>query len=269
MTQKKQNTGRPNKESQRRGAAASPSAAGGSRGAAAAPHGEAAAPRRETAAMVLNCIAAVSSVVGVMLSMLKNGPDCLGLYTDECNLISAVISFVYLHNRRAARAAARSGAFSAPRSGSAPEAAVPRWLQILRYCSACALTLTFVLVMVSYLPVFTFPFSLFSPHLILMHWVSPVLSTVSFLCLEQNDALRFSDTGYAMIYTVVYGILAVSLAAAGLVKTDAYPFLQFHGTRLWLILACCLAILAAAWALCWLLYRGSRRKSLPTGIKSV
>lgn len=158
-------------------------------------------------AAALNLTSAACGLAGIILSFLVNGPSCFAMYTDQVALGAGIISIVlavYLlrgHHRTMSR---------------------------LRFASAIPQIVLIIAALISFLPVFTFPFNVHSLHLILMHFAAPALSLLSYFDFEPKAPLHFRDTFYAMIYTLIYAAAAIAVTAGGFYHSKAYPFLNYY-----------------------------------------
>ena len=185
----------------------------------------------------LNLLSALCGFTGVALSLAVNGPKCLALYSDLTALFAGIISIVY---------AARLD-----RAG--------RKDRVFRFASAVSQVLVLLFALISLLPAFSFSFSKFSPHLILMHFCAPTLSLISYFALERDGQLRFSDTLYGYLFTGMYAVFAIVLCAAGIAHTEAYPFLNFYPGHMAVPFLEDAGILCAIYGIDWTVYRLSRR----------
>ena len=132
----------------------------------------------------LNLLSALCGFTGVALSLTVNGPKCLALYSDLTALFAGIISIVH--------------AAGLDRAG--------RKDRVFRFASAVSQVLVLLFALISLLPAFSFSFSKFSPHLILMHFCAPTLSLISYFALERDGQLRFSDTLYGYLFTGMYAV---------------------------------------------------------------
>lgn len=171
---------------------------------------------KEKAAAWLNIASALCGFTGLVLSLLVNGVSCLAMYTDQVALAAGIISVIYAVHLLRSRSKAGSPGRPATR------------LPFLRFASAVPQVVLIIAALISFLPAFTFPFNVLSPHLLLMHFGAPILSLVSYFALEPKAPLRPRDTLYAMVYTLLYAAAAIAVTAGGFYHSEAYPFLDFH-----------------------------------------
>lgn len=208
-------------------------------------------PSRRNTAAGLNLASAAVNFTSIVWSLHRNGPKCLGLYSDLAAIFSGAASLAY------ARYLLRgdAGRIAEDREKDS------RIFRRLRFASVCAQTLVTGLSVIAANPVFAIPLDLKAPHLILMHFVGPGLSYLSFFGPERDRTLKFPDTLWGYYFTLAYTAIAIPLAAAGIADIKAYPFLNYaQGHRLKAVLMD-IAILTVAYlddAAVWRLSQSDR-----------
>lgn len=223
------------------------------------------------AAVWLNIASALCGFTGVVLSLIVNGPSCLAMYTDEVALFSGIISIIFsikviqvpkndckvykLDSLTSKTGLVRS-------SGSNFRGTTPfsHTLLFCRFASAVMQIVLIIAALISFLPVFQFPFNVLSPHLLLMHFAAPILSLISYFAFEPKGSLQLRDTLYSMIYTFLYAAAAIGITASGVYHSEAYPFLNYYPGHIAAPILEDLAILLAVYLIDYLVYRIKRTK---------
>ena len=208
-------------------------------------------PSRPGTAAGLNLASAAVNVTSIVWSLYRNGPKCLGLYSDLAAIFGGAVSLAYARHLLRGD----SGLIAEDREKDS------RVFRRLRFASVCAQTLVTGLSVVATDPVFEIPLDLKAPHLILMHFVGPGLSYLSFFGPERDRTLKFPDTLWGYYFTLAYTAIAIPLAASGIADIKAYPFLNYSpGHRLKAVLMDA-AILTVAYlddVVVWRLSRSDR-----------
>lgn len=226
---------------------------------------------KSKAAGWLNIASALCGFAGVVLSLIVNGPSCLAMYTDEVALFSGVVSVILAvkvlqagQNDCKANSLNSSGETSNAAVQPRPEILVTtpfsHTLLFSRFASAVMQIVLIIAALISFLPVFHFPFNVLSPHLLLMHFAAPVLSLISYFAFEPKGGLHLRDTLYSMIYTFLYAAAAIGITASGFYHSEAYPFLDYHHGHIAAPILEDLAILLAVYLIGLLVYKLKKAK---------
>jgi len=109
--------------------------------------------------------------------------------------------------------------------------ALPNGLYILHLTGCSVVSVTFIVVMIFLGPTFGYPL-MFTGVSFWLHLVAPVLSIVAQILLKQQKPLRLRATLWAVVPTIIYGIVYVSVNAANWTgksnrATDIYGFLTW------------------------------------------
>ncbi len=83
---------------------------------------------------------------------------------------------------------------------------VPAWCFWLKLAGTAGVALTFIVTLVFLAPTLPDWRFLYTNSSFFLHLVIPVLSVVTFVCLEKTDKIRFKDTFYALLLTMLYGV---------------------------------------------------------------
>ena len=145
--------------------------------------------------------------------------------------------FTMLSNVLAAIAAALVAAFDA-KALISDEEKLPRWVLILKYAGTVAVTLTFVTVVVFLGPMVEAMghgyFKLFQNENFFLHFLSPILAIISFVCFEQIENLKFTETIYGVIPTVLYSFAYLPMVVIGK-ENGGWPdfYMLTFGGHMW------------------------------------
>lgn len=145
--------------------------------------------------------------------------------------------FTMLSNVLAAIAAALVAAFDA-KALISDEEKIPRWVLILKYAGTVAVTLTFVTVVVFLGPMVEAMghgyFKLFQNENFFLHFLSPILAIISFVCFEQIENFKFTETLYGVIPTVLYSFAYLPMVVIGK-ENGGWPdfYMLTFGGHMW------------------------------------
>ena len=122
-------------------------------------------------------------------------------------------------------------------------AALPAWMTVLKYVFTCAVALTMLTVLFFLGPTQGYRRMLSGDNLY-MHLIGPLLAILTFCFLEHGAPLALSDTLIALIPTVLYGGIYLTLVVILKKLPDFYGFNA--GGRWQLSMA---AMIAASWGI--------------------
>ncbi len=124
----------------------------------------------------------------------------------------------------------------------------PTWVRIVKFSSACCLTETFLVTVFVLSPMGMMggflPLMFEGPNLF-HHTLCPIVSLLSLCLLEKGDKITFKHSVYAIIPTLVYGVIAVIL---NLVKVwhGPYPFLYVYEQPFYMSIIWAVVVLGGA-----------------------
>ena len=202
--------------------------------------------RRKGLLLLVHLIAAVSAIAATVVFTIHRDAGgqliwdtaAFRYFTIDSNLFAALVSVLTL----------------AYLPFLAPGAPLPRWLWVLRQAATASVAITFVTVMSFLAPIFGYHYMLDGPDLWL-HLICPLLQIAAFVLLEGTAGVPLRHAWWGLlpagIYGVVYGVMVVALKR----WPDFYTFNA--GGRWYLSLA---ALLVGATLVCFLLWRGNRRR---------
>lgn len=172
-------------------------------------------------ALILNIIAFVLGCVGIIVRVVRDIPDFWLYYTQLSNVVAVISSAMFIAFRNSRNEKLR---------------AVVRGV---RYLSASALTMTFIVVMCIFIPFGDTPamVSRLLGHVngFLHHLVCPVISVASYVFFERGvrtwKGLLIPFVGTAVYAFTVYALNFLRLAPA------PYPFFEVYEHPVWELVA--------------------------------
>ncbi len=176
--------------------------------------------KRQKTAFVLNIIALFLGAVGIIVRIVRDIPDFWLYYTQLSNVAAVISSAMYIVFRNTANeklAALVRGA---------------------RYLGVCSLTMTFVVVVLIFLPFGTAESAdMLVGHLngILHHFVCPVISLISYVWFEDGAKSRRAPL-IPLIATTIYAFIVYTLNIFRLAPAP-YPFFEVYDHPVWELVA--------------------------------
>lgn len=127
----------------------------------------------------------------------------------------------------------------------------PQWVRILKFSSACCLIETFLVTMFVLAPMGMMggfmPLMFEGPNLF-HHTLCPIVSLLSLCILEKGNKITLRHSFYAMIPTLIYGVVAVVL---NLLKVwhGPYPFLYVYEQPVYMSIIWAVVVLGGAFGI--------------------
>ena len=162
----------------------------------------------------INLAIVVLEIIGLVLSVQRHGKNVFQYFTENSNYFALIVSVIFC-----------IGCIFAVKN----KTNVAHFICVLRYVSTVCLTVTITVVLFVLIPMFpsTFLFMMFQTSNLYQHFLCPVLSIVSLLFLENQQKLYSSAIFYAIIPTLVYGTILISLNLLEIIS-GPYPFFYFY-----------------------------------------
>ncbi len=196
--------------------------------------------KKRNIALTINMAIIIMEIVGIIMSIMKHGVSFVRFYTEDSNIFALAASIIYVVSDIAER-----------KGGSGLQTIT----KIVRYISACCLSVTFVVVLCILAPmngVNGYITMMFCGSMLFHHFLCPVLSVISFLFFEKYDEIPLKYTYYALCPTFIYAVTAVVLNIVNLLK-GPYPFLMVHKQPVYMSCVWFVVILAGAYIFAWLI----------------
>ena len=135
---------------------------------------------------------------------------------------------------------------------------LPRWLHTLKYIATCCLTMTLLTVIFVLGPMYQdgngWYIMLCTSSMLYHHLLNPLAAILSFVLLERTPRLPRSTVKWALVPTVVYGVILLWLNVQRVVE-GPYPFLKIYEQTPAESVLWCAAILMMAYFYAWLLWK--------------
>lgn len=182
---------------------------------------------RLAGALCANALIVILEGISLVLSIVGQGLESFLFYTQDSNYLTMAISLLFcVYAAKELRGKGR----------------LPRWLHTMRYISVSCLMLTFFVVIFVLMPAMgeNALSMLLEGSMLYQHTLCPVLSLLSFLAFEIEDKLPKADMLKALVPTLVYALIAITLNI-GRVIVGPYPFLMvyaqpWYASVLWCII---------------------------------
>lgn len=190
--------------------------------------------------VLVHALMAFAEIFTVFHYIRANGIGVLMYYTELSNLLSGFASLYMVIRILQTKT-------------------VPLSAKVFRYISMCLTTVTFVVVLTVLGPTFGYAYMLFYGQMLITHTLCPIASILIFLFLEDSPALLRKHVDWAILPTVLYGIVTVFMNYIRYM-TGPYPFLMVHdqpwyATVLWFV-----GILAGAYLIALGFYRWDQKR---------
>ena len=197
---------------------------------------------KQKVALFLNLANVVFQIYALVIVFLTKGFTTLQYYTIDSNIFACVSSIFLV----AALLIKRK---------------TPKWVHRLRFYATSCITVTFVVVLVILIPLAGFrrlPELLFQGPNLWQHTVCPLLSIISFIFFEKEVKLEKDQSLYALVPTLIYGIVTLILNFLRTI-TGPYVFLLVYEQSGWMTFMWMIIIGGIAYILAELLRRGNMR----------
>lgn len=193
-------------------------------------------------AYIFNIILFAFGLAGLVISFFgMTVGEIFSYYTQDSNIFSMIVSGLYLFY---------------------PKKEPPEYIKILRYSATSCLMVTFSIVILVLGPMYgiiSYPWLFFHGANFFYHVSCPVLAFISFVFFESGKKPSLKASFLAVIPTAVYAAALVILNALKVVY-GPYPFLHIYEQPLFMSVFWCIAILAVAWFMAFLIAKLKRAK---------
>ena len=192
-------------------------------------------------ALFFNIFIVFFEILGVIFSVQRHGIKVFMFYTENSNYLSLLISLsfciyaiIYLKSNRS----------------------IPYFIYCLRFISTTCLTITLFVVLFILTPMLpgSFVFMMFKSSNLFQHLLCPVFSIISFLFFENSIFLNKKALFYALIPTIIYGIICIGLNLLKII-TGPYPFFYVYLVPWWFSSCSILVIIMGSLGISFLLYK--------------
>ena len=209
-----------------------------------------------TALFIHIMLVVMELIVVNYVSAFHGGLKMFIYYTNSSNFLCLMVSAIFVVFMLPALSKGRTSGFVSTymMQHYKGEAAMPRWIGMIRYIASCCLMLTFLVVLLVLGPKDGYEDQLLGGVHLINHVIAPVLSLMSFLLLETAEPLPKKAPFYAIIPTVIYAVILIGMNAAGL--TDGpYFFLRVREQSLVTTVLWTIVLLGGNYFISWLVMK--------------
>ncbi len=184
----------------------------------------------------------IASIIGGVLHLKEYGFKIFYFYTQDSNIFLMISCLIM--------------AIFELRIITHKSNEIPVWVERLKFIATSLVTLTFLIVVFVLIPLAGWDSlvdKLFLGSKLYHHFLCPILAFFSFVCLEKKLKLKFKDTVYALIPTVVYALILTILNILKVVE-GPYPFFKVYEQGVFVSCMWFITILAVAYAICVMVF---------------
>ncbi len=196
---------------------------------------------RLAGAFCANALIVILEVIALGLSIAAQGLGRFLFYTQNSNYLTMAISLLFcIYAAKELRGKGK----------------MPGWLYTMRYITVSCLMLTFFVVIFVLMPAMgeNALSMLFEGSMLYQHTLCPSLAVFSFLALEIEDKLPKTDVVKALIPTLVYALIAITLNLCRVIE-GPYPFLMVYAQPWYASVLWCIIILGIAGFLAFVVWK--------------
>lgn len=166
---------------------------------------------KKNISLIINIIIIMLEVYSFIECLKISGLECFEYYTQDSNLFLMISSLIYVFY-----------------SLKNKDGKVPHYVSVLKYSSTTAVSVTFLVVLTFLAPVMGgYKMMLLDGTMKFHHLICPLLAFISFIFLENHQLEGIKDALFAMIFTLIYGAVTITLNILG-VMYGPYPFLKVY-----------------------------------------
>lgn len=170
--------------------------------------------RKLVLGLIFNFIILILEIVGLFLSIQRHGIKVFTFYTENSNYFALVVSLIFcIYSIISLK----------------KQTTLPYWVHVLRFIATVCLTITFIVSIFIIIPFkpSLYKYMIYQGSSLYQHILCPLLSFFSFLFIEQKKALSKRVVFYALVPTIIYGIVCIVLNLLKVI-TGPYPFFYFY-----------------------------------------
>lgn len=176
-------------------------------------------------AVIINISIIMMELYAFIVCLKNDGISCFKYYTQDSNLFLMFASIIYTIYTITDK----------------DDKQLPHWITLLKYSATVCVATTFLVVITILAPIMGgYKVMVIDGTMKFHHLICPILALITFIFLEKHELNVKKDALLAMIFTVAYGIVAVSLNIFKIMD-GPYPFLKVYEQSLlmsimWVIL---------------------------------
>lgn len=174
-------------------------------------------------AFVVNILIIIMELFAFLVCYKESGFACFEYYTQDSNLFLMFTSLLYVISLLIS------------------DKKIPHIVSLLKYASTTSVVITFLTVVTILAPVMGgYKAMLLDGTMLIHHLICPIFAFVTFVFFEKHNLNGLKDALISMIFTCLYGIIAVTLNVLKIMD-GPYPFLKVYDQTIlmsifWLIL---------------------------------
>lgn len=174
-------------------------------------------------AFVVNILIIIMELFAFLVCYKESGFACFEYYTQDSNLFLMFTSLLYVI------------------SLLINDKKISHFVSLLKYASTTSVVITFLTVVTILAPVMGgYRAMLLDGTMLIHHLICPIFAFVTFVFFEKHNLNGLKDALISMIFTCLYGIIAVTLNVLKIMD-GPYPFLKVYDQTIlisifWLIL---------------------------------
>ena len=173
-------------------------------------------------AFVVNILIIIMELFAFLVCYKESGFACFEYYTQD-NLFLMFTSLLYVISLLIS------------------DKKIPHFVSLLKYAATTSVVITFLTVVIILAPVMGgYKAMLLDGTMLIHHLICPIFAFVTFVFFEKHNLNGLKDALISMIFTCLYGIIAVTLNVLKIMD-GPYPFLKVYDQTIlmsifWLIL---------------------------------
>lgn len=174
-------------------------------------------------AFVVNILIIIMELFAFLVCYKESGFACFEYYTQDSNLFLMFTSLLYVISLLIS------------------DKKIPHIVSLLKYAATTSVVITFLTVVTILAPVMGgYKAMLLDGTMLIHHLICPIFAFVTFVFFEKHNLNGLKDALISMIFTCLYGIIAVTLNVLKIMD-GPYPFLKVYDQTIlmsifWLIL---------------------------------
>ena len=174
-------------------------------------------------AFIINILIIIMELFAFLVCYKESGFACFKYYTQDSNLFLMFTSLLYVISLLIC------------------DKKIPHFVSLLKYAATTSVVITFLTVVTILAPVMGgYKAMLLDGTMLIHHLICPISGFVTFVFFEKHNLNGLKDALISMIFTCLYGIIAVTLNVLKIMD-GPYPFLKVYDQTIlisifWLIL---------------------------------
>ena len=172
---------------------------------------------------IINILIIIMDLFAFLVCYKESGFACFEYYTQDSNLFLMFTSLLYVISLLIC------------------DKKIPHFVSLLKYAATTSVVITFLTVVTILAPVMGgYKAMLLDGTMLIHHLICPIFAFVTFVFFEKHNLNGLKDALISMIFTCLYGIIAVTLNVLKIMD-GPYPFLKVYDQTIlisifWLIL---------------------------------